>query len=146
MIGPFCGARPSGSVDNSRGALHFANTAKAVTMRPVLNEVRGEQAYICRMEAEIQELRRRLVRLQLLRVKPLERRGAGCCNWAAAVTRELHCDVLCCAAQQDRLDRPERSGAKRLLAEKVAELRAKEEQVRWRAGAAGSSGGGGAVG
>jgi hypothetical protein len=56
------GAGLAGSVDNSRGALHFANTAKAVTMRPVLNEVRGEQAYICRMEAEIQELRRRLVR------------------------------------------------------------------------------------
>ncbi|EFJ47441.1 CENPE type kinesin-like protein [Volvox carteri f. nagariensis] len=51
----------AGSVENSRAALHFANHAKAVTMRPVMNEVRNEQALIHKMEAEIVELRRRLV-------------------------------------------------------------------------------------
>ncbi|KAG2433246.1 hypothetical protein HXX76_008315 [Chlamydomonas incerta] len=90
-----CNLSPaSGSVDNSRAALHFANHAKNVTMRPVVNEVRDEQALIHKMEVEIAELRRKLA----------------------------------------RMDRPERgsrkSGAKALLAEKDAELRAKEEAMQ----------------
>ncbi|GFR48937.1 hypothetical protein Agub_g10944 [Astrephomene gubernaculifera] len=83
----------AGSVDNSRAALHFANHAKAVTMRPVLNEVRNEQAIIHKMEVEIMELRRKLARM-------------------------------------DRPDRSSRQGTKQLLAEKDAELKAKEEQMR----------------
>ncbi|GLI59829.1 hypothetical protein VaNZ11_001815 [Volvox africanus] len=74
----------SGSVDNSRAALHFANHAKAVTMRPVMNEVRSEQALIHKMEAEIMELRRKL----------------------------------------------NQSGNKQLLAEKDAQIKAKEDQMR----------------
>ncbi len=52
-------------MENSRAALHFANHAKAVTMRPVVNEVRSEQAIIHKMEAEIMDLRRKLVRAAL---------------------------------------------------------------------------------
>ena len=51
----------AGSVDNTRAALHFANCAKKVTMRPQLNEVHDEQAIIRQMEVEIEELRRKLV-------------------------------------------------------------------------------------
>ncbi|GLC48508.1 hypothetical protein PLESTB_000105700 [Pleodorina starrii] len=74
----------SGSVENSRAALHFANHAKAVTMRPVMNEVRGEQAIIHKMEAEILELRRKL----------------------------------------------DQSGTRQLLAEKDAQIKAREDQMR----------------
>ncbi|KAG2490984.1 hypothetical protein HYH03_010657 [Edaphochlamys debaryana] len=82
-----------GSVENSRAALHFANHAKAVTMRPVLNEVRDEQALIRKMEVEIAELRKKL-------------------------------------SKMDRPERSSRHASKQLLAEKDAELRAKEEQMQ----------------
>lgn len=49
-----------GSVDNTRAALHFANAAKKVTVRPKVNEVSDEKALIQRMGAEILALKKQL--------------------------------------------------------------------------------------
>ena len=46
----------------SRAALHFANAAKRVTMQPMVNEVLNSGARLKRLQAEIDSLRRQLVR------------------------------------------------------------------------------------
>lgn len=51
----------SGSADSTRAALHFANAAKRVVMRPKLNEVTNEKAVIRTMLAEIALLKDKLV-------------------------------------------------------------------------------------
>ncbi|KXZ54627.1 hypothetical protein GPECTOR_4g692 [Gonium pectorale] len=91
----------SGSMDNSRSTLtNFANHAKAVTMRPMLNEVRTEEAALHKYEMQIQELQRQLRAQE----RALER------------------------AQQEQEGRPDRN--QQLLEMKNAELKAAEEQRR----------------
>lgn len=51
----------TGSLDNTRAALHFARTARSIVMRPKVNEVNDEKAIIKAMMAEIHELRKQLV-------------------------------------------------------------------------------------
>lgn len=44
----------------SKAALHFANAAKQVTMRPVVNEVVNERARIRQLQGQIDTLKRQL--------------------------------------------------------------------------------------
>lgn len=51
----------AGSLENTRAALHFANTAKKVVMRPQVNEVVDDKTIIRRMQLEIEGLKQQLV-------------------------------------------------------------------------------------
>jgi hypothetical protein len=51
-----------GSADNTKAALHFANAAKRVTMRPQLNQVADSRTLLRSMAAEIDALKKQLVR------------------------------------------------------------------------------------
>ncbi len=53
-------------MDSSREALRFASEAKDVVMHPRLNEVADDKAVIRRMRAEIDALRRQLVRVMMI--------------------------------------------------------------------------------
>ena len=57
------------SADNTRSALHFANAALRVTMRPQQNEVDQSNAVIRSMKAEIDQLKRMLVSCLLLSLR-----------------------------------------------------------------------------
>ncbi len=52
----------AGSLDNTRDALFFANAAKKVVMRPQVNQVLDDKTLIKRMQAEIDGLKKQLVR------------------------------------------------------------------------------------